>query len=535
MKNIFSPAATLMARLKYPQRFVLITVLFLLPLGIALFMLVSKINHDIDFAQRETEGTAYLRPTSALFRHALNDWLLSQQAYRGLDTNNDALNQNAATIDKDFQDLAAVDGQYGALFGTTTKFNKLKSDWAAMRALPQTGDRQVLYEPFIASIRELVAQVGDQSNLILDSGLDTHYTMQTVVVDLPATQDDIAHLAVLGNNVLNTRNIEDQDKADLQVLGSQILDTDITLRHNADVAYANDPSGSLKASLDKSLTASISASDAFVSMLTDQILTAPQLLLPLDTWMSTASKALDDSMQQWDIQATQLDNLLQARSAADAGNRNFALLLAATVLLLVAYIWVGFYMAIMRTVTGLEEASKMMATGTLSSFDLGNRDELSQRTAQAISKMASTTSTLNSAISARTSELTEGALLLEHMHDGVVITDDHGVVRVLNGAASRLMGVKYEDAVNRSLVDLTRQPRLQDTVTAAIAAPGQHYMVDIALGNRIVSTTIAFAPMADGHTTGLFVLQDVTELRTLQALQEQQTNIFATATATAAR
>ena len=78
MKNIFAPALALMARLKYPQRFALITVLFLLPLCIALFMLVSKFNHDIDFAQREIQGTAYLRPANMLFRHALNDWLLSQ-------------------------------------------------------------------------------------------------------------------------------------------------------------------------------------------------------------------------------------------------------------------------------------------------------------------------------------------------------------------------------------------------------------------------------------------------------------------------
>jgi len=531
MKNFFGPAAGLMARLKYPQRFGLITVLFLLPLGIALFMLVSKINNDIEFAQREANGVAYLRPANALFGHTLSDWLLSQQAYRGLDTNDDALKQTQAGIDKDFQDLAAADGKYGAAFGTTATFNKLKSDWAAMRALPQNSDRQALYEPFITSLRDLITQVGDKSNLILDSGLDTHYTMQSLVVDLPSTQDDVAHLAVLGNQVLNRRNIEDQDKADLQVLGSQILEANITLRHNADTAYANDSSGSLKAAVDKSLTDSIDSNDAFVSMLTDQILTVPQLLLPLDTWMEAANKSLTASVQQWNAQAGELDGMLQSRGSADANSRNFALLIAATVLLLVAYMWVGFYMAIMRTVNGLEEASALLASGTLSSIDLGNNDELSQRTAQAISRMASTTSTLNSTVHARTSELTEVALLLAHMNDGVVITDERGVVKVLNGAASKMMGTKYDDAVSRSLVDLTRQPRLQDTMAAALAAPDQQYMVDIALSNRIVSATVTFVALADGRLTGLFVLQDVTELRTLQALQAQQGNRFAAAPA----
>jgi PAS domain-containing protein len=526
MKNVFSPALALMARLKYPQRFGLITVLFLLPLGIALFMLVSKINHDIDFAQSEIAGTGYLRPASMLFRHSLNDWLLSQQAMRGLDVNDDALKKNRADIDNDFDDLAAVDQQYGASFGTADKLNKLKSDWAAMKALPQNADRQALYKPFIASVRELISQVGDRSNLILDSSLDTHYTLQTLVVDLPAAQDTIARLGVLGDQVLSKRTtLLEEEKADLNALGSQVLDADITMRRNAEIAYANDSSGNMKGVIEKYLTDSIASSDALVTKLTDRILTPPQLLLPLDDWLSTTTTALDYSSKQWDAQVSVLAALLQDRSNADGRGRNFALLIAATVLLLVAYMWVGFYLAIMRSVSGLEEASNMLATGRLSAFDLGNNDELSQRTAQALNSMASTTSTMSNTINARTTELTEVALLLANMHDGVVITDAQGVVKTLNGAASRMIGVKYEDAVNRPIVDLARQPRLQDTITAALASPARHYMVDIALSNRIISTTLTFAPLADGNLSGLFILHDVTELRTLQALQEQANRV----------
>jgi PAS domain S-box-containing protein len=521
MKNIFAPALAIMARLKYPQRFALITVLFLLPLCIALFMLVSKFNHDIDFAQREIQGTAYLRPANMLFRHALNDWLLSQQAMRGLDTNNAALEQNQSDIDKDFADMAALDRQYGAAFGTTDKLNKLRSDWEAMKALPQTIDRQILYKPFTDSIREFISQIGDRSNLVLDSSLDTHYAMRTLVVDQPAAQDTIARLGVLGDQVVGSRNAQEEDKAELNALASQLLDGDITMRRNAEVAYVNDTSGTMKAKVENRLTEAIAASDALVSKLTDQILTAPQIMLTLDDWMASATLALNSSSQHWDAQASVLDGILQDRSNADGRGRNFALLLAATVLLVVAYMWVGFYMAVMRTVTGLEEAARVLASGNLAAIDLGGNDELSQRTAQALHNMASATSTLNSAMNARTNELTEVALLLAHMHDGVVITDAQGTIKVLNAAATRMLGVKYEDAINRPLVDLAHQPRLQDTMKAALASAPQHHMVDIALNNRIVSTTITFAQLANGNTTGLVVLEDVTELRTLQAIQQR--------------
>jgi signal transduction histidine kinase len=102
-----------------------------------------------------------------------------------------------------------------------------------------------------------------------------------------------------------------------------------------------------------------------------------------------------------------------------------------------------------------------------------------------------------------------------------VITDAAGTVKVLNAAATRMMGIKYEEAINRPLVELTRQPRLEGTMKSALASAPQHFMVDIALNNRIVSTTVTFAKLANGDLTGLFVLEDVTELRTLQAIQQR--------------
>ncbi|MEO8287888.1 MAG: PAS domain-containing protein [Chloroflexota bacterium] len=522
-KNIFSPAVALMARLKFPQRFALITVLFLLPLGMALFMLVSKMNHDIDVAQREVQGANYLRPVNALLGHTLNDWLLSQQAMRGLDVNNDALAENKAKIDKDFQDLAAADAQYGKALGTTEKMTKLKLDWDAMSALPQTIDRQILYRPFIASVRDLIAYTGDQSSLILDPQLDTYYMMDSVVVDLPDIQNSIAELGVLADTVVGSRNILDEERAELTVISRQVTEGFAAMQRKAGVAFANNPVGNLKTSVEGPLANAEAASKTLTSMFETEISTAPQIMLSLDTWMATVTEALDSSATLWDAQASQLTYLLQTRSATDARGRNVALLITATTLLLVVYMWVGFYLAVMRTVTGLEDASRMLASGNIDgALDLGNQDELSKRTAAAFTTMASATNSLNSAMNARTNELTEVALLLAHMHDGVVITDPQGVVKVLNGAASRMLGVKYEDVVNNSLVELTRQPRLQETMASALANPTQHYMVDIALNNRVISSTVTFAPLSDGTVSGLVMLQDVTELRTLQMLQQQQ-------------
>jgi signal transduction histidine kinase len=101
----------------------------------------------------------------------------------------------------------------------------------------------------------------------------------------------------------------------------------------------------------------------------------------------------------------------------------------------------------------------------------------------------------------------------------VVITDDQGVIKVLNGTATRMLNTQYDFAVAQPLLSFVRDPRLQETMRAAIAAPTQRFATDVPLNNRLISVTVTFVPVEE-NKTGLFVMQDVTELRTLQ--QQQQ-------------
>ncbi|MEI8378925.1 MAG: hypothetical protein WCJ09_02270 [Planctomycetota bacterium] len=62
MKQGFAPAIRLLNRLTYPRKFGLIALLFGLPLGLAMFFLVSELNHRVAFSAKEQLGTEYLRP-----------------------------------------------------------------------------------------------------------------------------------------------------------------------------------------------------------------------------------------------------------------------------------------------------------------------------------------------------------------------------------------------------------------------------------------------------------------------------------------
>jgi sigma-B regulation protein RsbU (phosphoserine phosphatase) len=56
--KLFNPAIALMNRLKYPQKFVLISFLFALPLALVMISLIREINYKIEthFGKRDSDG-----------------------------------------------------------------------------------------------------------------------------------------------------------------------------------------------------------------------------------------------------------------------------------------------------------------------------------------------------------------------------------------------------------------------------------------------------------------------------------------------
>ncbi len=520
MRLIFGPATALMTRLKFPQRFALITFLFLLPLGYALWAFISTVNYQINLSRKETWGDAYLRPLHTLYRDMTEDWLLSQSALRGLTTNNDALQQNQVKIDRDFDALASVDSLYGSQFGTSPALSALKSDWADVTSLPQNTSRQSKYATTIAGILNLISTVGDRSNLVLDPDLDTYYTKDALLIQLPALQNTIADLAVRVDPILADATLTANQRTELTLLQGQILKYNDNLTKGADVAFANNPMGNLESAVDGPRNQARIALNDFLTILDTKIFQAPTITLSSTSWMEQARNALQASYNQWDVQVAQMDLLLNNRIAGFESNRTIALVITLIALFIVTYMWVGFSRAVMHSVSSLEQTANMLASGNLdSAVSMSARDEISQTAAAAINKMANVTTQLNSAMLQRTSELTELSYLLAYMHDGVVITDDRGMIKVLNGTATRILNTHYDTAISQPILAYVQDARLQETMRAAWVAPGQRFAVDVAINSRLISFVITFVPVEDTKT-GLFVMQDVTELRTLQ--QQQQ-------------
>ncbi len=176
------------------QKLAAVALAFTVPLALAGFFLVQAKGDPIEFAQRERDGLTYLTPLSFL--------LIDVTARADLVAAGESTTELDAKIAKDFSDVRAVDAQLGVELETGAaemaldnraggSLDELEQQFAELRAETDGAKAIEANEALSDNVQLLIAQVGDTSFLILDPDLDTYYTMDALLLRLPAIFDQL--------------------------------------------------------------------------------------------------------------------------------------------------------------------------------------------------------------------------------------------------------------------------------------------------------------------------------------------------------
>ena len=364
------------------HKLLLICLGFLVPLALTTHLLLNEQSIKIDFAQKEQDGDRYLRPLS----HLLGDVSLHRTLVRhrgeGVDVPATQIAQLEARIDREFQELSALDRSLGGPLLTSRQElasrgrsdalpATLEQSWADLRgAGGDAADLDQRHESLIAGIRALIAHVGDTSNLILDPDLDTYYVMDALLNREPAIIDglnrvgDEVEVLVAGGNTLAS------DRAQLAgQVGS--LDTEgREIRNDLDRAISETHRFNHEASLGPALMGPSAQAVTDVEVV-EQLVTAHIVASSAASISGTAdtrvvvASALETNSALWRALFDEEDRMLATRKAGDLGRQRVALLSVAGAVLLV--LGIAFILArrISRDVGAVATAAQALAEGDL--------------------------------------------------------------------------------------------------------------------------------------------------------------------------
>jgi len=357
MSRLLAPAVLLMQRLRYAHKFLLLSLLVAVPLGLLTALWLAELGKRLDDAHQELRGVEYLTALRGVLEPLAEADARAAIAGRRDDSGAVAERLQAAAARVD-----GVDQRVGAQLRTSDL-------WSALR--PRVLHHAVSPGMLIGETSALLSHVGDTSRLTLDPQLESFYLIDAVVDRLPTLA---RHLNALG--VYLVREAAEPgarlDRADARVaLRLAEVERDALDRGHA-VAFRTTPG--LRPAVEPALAATWAAVERLASLARRSGPPPPPAEL-----IAAHHDALAAVWTHYDRAAMALERQLRERATGLETHRAVLLALVAGVVAVVVYLWLGFYASLRRAVHALEDSARGMQSGDFGApVRVEGRDELTQ-------------------------------------------------------------------------------------------------------------------------------------------------------------
>ncbi len=353
--------------LKVSQKLLLISIFFVMPDSLMLYLFITGINESIQFSQMEAKGNEYQRPLEELLRLIPQHRLLADAAIQGQQPDRAAVASIQSQIDKVFGSLTEVDSRIGGDLQFTDeglakrkrehyRVKTVQAEWRDLKTqmaqlTPQVSAER--HQHLVADVRMMITHAGDLSNLILDPDLDSYYLMDATLLALPQTQERLATIMADGKAILERPAISIQDRQQLTIHATLLKEVDLDrIRVSLQTAVIEDPnfygmSPTLQNRVPRVLKEYQAAVEAFIRLTTSVASSEKSDVTPGE-YLRVGSDARAASFKLWKVANEELDRLLETRIGAYERRRASSLFVAALALLAA----VGFVTFISRSISG---------------------------------------------------------------------------------------------------------------------------------------------------------------------------------------
>jgi methyl-accepting chemotaxis protein len=338
--GIWSPGIRLFRNINFRSKALIISAVFLLPIGLLGWNYFTAQAANIEFSSKERVGIVYAREAFPLLRMLQDERRLAllAAAKAGAGGSVEAAAQPAAELQAQLQKLAAVQTSLGSDLGTASTY---KAFLESLRVLPVGTAVDAVYVAHSARVQALLNLLGaatDGSNLTLDPDIDTYYLMDAALFRLPVMMEAAAQVRGLGAAAL-TANAATASTNRAVIEQVTLMNSNReALEAGLGKAMAYNPEVKKHAKLE-AMSAVLAA---YSKQIEATVLRPEGLQGDPAAHVSTANLALDEMTKLFNSSLAELDVLIAARVDRYTFSRNLCLGVSTTALLLALYLFIAF-------------------------------------------------------------------------------------------------------------------------------------------------------------------------------------------------
>ncbi|MDO6513227.1 MULTISPECIES: methyl-accepting chemotaxis protein [unclassified Neptuniibacter] len=359
MGSWIRPAVKLMGSMKYPAKFTIVSVLFLIPLILTVVLYWQELSRSINLTQSELRGIEIIQLTEPL--------VVNIGQHRGL--TNALLNGNAAVESKVLDRRAKVDAALSNLkagsTGISPKTQEVLADldkhWQNLIANINSQSPAEIFElhnEFSAKVRDFNHILLREFSLELDPSASNTYLIDNVAVFLPLIIDETGQLR--------------GKAAGVAARGSFTPDTFIYL--NNVIGHLDEVYPALRIGLDmpglSSMAEDIKAAEEgirnYISYVHLNVIEPDNLTVDSNKVFSEGTAAIEKIVGLYKGMLPALYEKEQAYLETQIFSRNLILAVIIVTVFLAFYLFLGFYRSTIQTMDEFKSVSEKLANGDLS-------------------------------------------------------------------------------------------------------------------------------------------------------------------------
>lgn len=370
---LFSFSVSLMKKLRYPQKFALISGSILSLIAGIIFLFMSNLQPQIDFNSKENLGVEYIKPVKDLLVDIQNHRYLSNIYLNGDKSVKEEISQIKTSGDTDIKTISEVDKKLNSTLLVDKKFESIKEKWQYLETNCLKLSAKENYEKHTELINDTVALIShlcDKSNLTLDPDLDTYYIMDAFGFKLPNLLEKAALAKIEGQKAIKDSSI---DKTELIKLHTLLDETNELINGGKDVIFSTNPTVEKEAG--KYFNSAYESNKKYLTAINKLITNSATVSKA--QYISIADESLNNSKTLYDEYSKHLYKLIGKRVKKYQDQIPVAIFFIVLVSALIAYLFAGFYLCLTDSLENIEFISKKISHGDLTArIKMDSKDEI---------------------------------------------------------------------------------------------------------------------------------------------------------------